>query len=133
MIPGSNLYRQARRLIGGSPVVYFKYAGRTQNSVRQYVSTFDAGVQVKASVQAVPRSKYTFLGLDFQRNYVNIFIDKNAIDLQRDAGGDQFVYDGFVFQLEGNTQWFEQDGWVEGLAVQIGRGNAPIPATQATP
>ncbi len=125
MIPGSNLFNRASRLIQRKPILYFPFINRVKNNARQWVSTFGPMQEIPASVQAVPRATYVALGLDFQKNYVNVFAAVNAVDLQRDSSGDQFVFDGGVYQIESNTTWFLSDGWVECMAVLIGLGSAP--------
>lgn len=79
-----------------------------------------------ASVQAVPRDTYVRMGLDLQRNYVSVFASVDAIDLERDAQGDRFVFDGSEYQIESENSWFLRDGWAECLAVEIGVGTTPL-------
>lgn len=119
-IPGSNLLRQAAKVIKFTSVQYFKYAGKTLNARRENVDTYDAAVTLSASVQAVPRAKYMELGLDFQKNYIKMFASKNLIDVQRDYSGDLFVYGGRKYKLIDNTNWYLQDGWATALAIDIG-------------
>lgn len=119
MVPGSNLLKRASRLIQFTPVLYFPYASRTLNSVGQWTTTYGAFQKLMASVQAVPRDTYVTLGLDLQRNYVNIFVSTNVIDLARDVSGDQFQFDGRTFQIESQTSWYIRDGWAEALAVEV--------------
>lgn len=118
--PGSNLLRRAARLIKLQPVGYFMWLSRSLNPVKQWISVFAPSVSIRGSVQAVPRNKYEFLGLDFQRDYVNLFAAKDIQDIDRDRTGDQFTYAGKLYQIESQTDWYMQDGWVECLAVKIG-------------
>jgi hypothetical protein len=124
--PGSNLLNRASRLIRRNTIMYYKYGERTQNGARQFVTKFMPGFPLAASVQAVHREKYVLQGLDLQKNYLTIFASLDIIDLQRDASGDQFVFNGAIYQIESQNSWFFCDGWAEGLGVQIALGNAPL-------
>lgn len=120
--PGSNLLQQAARLIRFTPIDYYVYAGRVQNDVRQWVSSFtQLPKPLYASVQAVQRDSYTQYGLDLQRNYVKVYANRNIIDLERDSAGDRFIYNGRVFQLESQYTWWHEDGWDKCIAVEIGK------------
>lgn len=133
MTPGSNLFLRASRLIRRMSIDYFQYSGRIKNEARQWVSSFGPAITIQASVQSVPRSRYQNLGLDFNKKYINVFAAIDAIDLQRDSSGDQFAYGGEVYQIEAETSWFLADGWVECLAVKIGRGTQPILVAPVAP
>ena len=118
--PGSNLLQEAFSCIGTSTIQYLADNGRNVNDVGQWVSTYAPPINIEASVQAVARSTYVELGLDLQKNYTNIFFQKDAIDLSRDATGDRVILlDGRMYQLESLTDWYLQDGWVECLCVQV--------------
>lgn len=125
MIPGSNLLRRASRLIRQFPVQYYQFNSRVTNSVGQQISAFNPPVTLPASVQAVERSSYAQLGLDLQRNYVNIYVPADIIDLDRDYSGDQFTYQGALYQIETQNDWFIQDGWAAGMAVKVGYNMTP--------
>ncbi|QBQ77317.1 hypothetical protein WFH_00029 [Escherichia phage vB_EcoM_WFH] len=87
-IPGVNLYRVATKVIGRQPIQYYMYKGRTLDKMRNYVTTYEEPITLLASVQAVLRNQYVELGLELQKNYVKIWVDKDIVDLDRDASGD---------------------------------------------
>ncbi len=118
-IPGVNLYRIATKVISPQPILYYEDAGRVQDAQRNWVTRYNEPKTIMASVQAVLREKYTELGLEFQKNYVKIFVDKDVVDIDRDASGDYFIFGGKTYKLADETTWFEQDGWTGCLAVEI--------------
>lgn len=118
-IPGSNLLRQALKVIRPTTIQVIKYNGRTLDANRNFLSTYDAPVDMQASVQAVNRERYLALGLDFQKEYIKIWISEDLIDLERDYSGDKFIYGGKEYQLIDQSDWFLQDGWASNLAVQV--------------
>jgi hypothetical protein len=118
--PGSNLFLRAIRLIKPTTVQYLKFSGRTQNAARQWVAAFETAVPIQASVQAVARSSYTDMGLDFQKNYIKIFAAANLVNIKRDSSGDRFIYNGMLYQIEDQNTWFLLDGWASCIAVEVG-------------
>lgn len=118
-VPGVNLYRLATKVIARQPIEYYMYAGRVLDKQRNYVTSYEPMMPLQASVQAVLRSQYVELGLELQKNYVKIWIDKDIVDLDRDSSGDYFKFSGKTFKMEDETTWMEQDGWVSCLAVEI--------------
>lgn len=120
MIPGSNLLNMAFGAIAQQTVAYYVNTGRTANSIGMQVPSFAAPVNVRGSFQPVPRSKYEYMGLDFQKNYFNFYVSRSVIDLARGVAGDQLVFNGKKFQCESKTDWFGIDGWDAVLCVEIG-------------
>lgn len=123
-IPGINLLELAFEVIGTQIIQYRKFKGRTQNSQFQYVNQYDEFFDLESSVQRIARDQYEQFNLDWQRNYVNVFASQDMVDIERDSAGDQFVYNGKLYQLESQGTWFFQDGWAVCMAVEIGR--APL-------
>ena len=72
-IPGSNLLNTALRVIDSEPVWLHRYQSRTSNSIGVDSSVYFPRIKIAASVQAVPREKYSAMGLDFKKIYVQIF------------------------------------------------------------
>lgn len=120
MIPGLNLLDVALSVIAPQDVMILRCTGRTVNSAGNFVSTYAAAAPLKASVQAVPRSEYQYLGLDLQKNYAKMYASADTQDVGRDRSGDQFTWAGRKWQAESNTDWYQQDGWKATLLIDIG-------------
>lgn len=123
MIPGINLLSEAMGIIATQTIGYRKFSGRVLNAQRLWVTSYEndgAFTAMEASVQRIPRHQYVQFNLEFQRNYVNVFASLDMVDLDRDQSGDQFVYNGRLYQLESQGTWFAQDGWAVCMAVDIG-------------
>lgn len=119
-IPGSNLLRQAMKVIKPSVVKYLRFNGRILDARRQYIDSYEPEVDLVASVQAIQRSAYKDLGLDFQKNYIKIWAAADLIDIARDNSGDIFKWGGRKYKLIDNTNWMLMDGWASALAIDIG-------------
>lgn len=118
-VPGSNILKQAARAIKLQPVMLYSNQGRITNSFGIDIPQFAPGAIIRGSVQAVSRSKYEYLGLDLQKNYVYLYTAACVKDLQRDINGDEFTFGGKRFQCESKTNWDFIDGWSSVLSVEI--------------
>lgn len=119
MIPGSNLLKTALSVIATQTISYLRYSGRTLNAARQEVPTYQAAINLKGSLQPVPRHRYEQFGLNLQKSYYTFYASADVIDLARATAGDKFTYDGKTFQVESNNDWYAVDGWKGILACQI--------------
>lgn len=118
MVPGSNLLKQALRIISRQTVIYYQYSGRTSNAIGNLVASYLPPQDITGSLQAVPRNVYQQYGLDFQSDYVTFYSDNNILDIKRDVSADVFQYNGNVFKCLSNNDWFAVDGWVGVLAIR---------------
>ena len=119
LIPGSNLLRMANRLIRFQTVMYYPFDSRYLNEARQWVTTYGTAFPLSASVQAVPRDKYSDMGLDFAGEFIKLFANYNVIDLRRDSSGDRLIWNAEWYQMEQGKSWFLQDGWATATAVKV--------------
>lgn len=114
-----NLMAIASTVVPMQTITYYPYASRTINDVGLEVTAYGTTQQLKASVQAVSRNTYEQFGLDLQRKYVTVFIQKNLIDIDRGVSGDKITYNGETYQIESETDWMNVDGWTYLMAVRI--------------
>jgi hypothetical protein len=119
MIPGINLLHVAATVIQLTKVEYYPCVSRVKDNMGRWVVTYGPMFTIGASVQPIPRSKYAFLDLDFQKKYVKIFVPYNSIDLDRDVAGDQFVFAGEKYTFQNNTEWYDMDGWNSAIAIKV--------------
>jgi len=119
MIPGSNLLNMAFQIIAKQTVTYYQYASRVTNDIGIEITTYEPGIILQGSFQPVPRQLYAQYGLDFQKSYFTFYVSANMLDVQRNVSGDQISFNGARFQCESNVEWFNIDGWVAVLCVQI--------------
>jgi hypothetical protein len=118
-VPGANWLRTAMRAIATQTFQYFAFQSRSAQVNGQLLAVFAAPVTLQGSIQPLPRSLYQEYGLQFDRFYVTIYMPENATDVSRDTTGDQFSYNGNRFQAVQKVNWFQQDGWISMLAVQV--------------
>ena len=120
IVPGSNLFRIAGRVIRYQKVIYYEYLRSDTDAVGQLISVFKDPVDIKGSFQPVKRSLYQQNGLNFAKDYANFYSDNNLLGVDRDYSGDEVVFNGARFKIESNTPWYKLDGWNACLLVNIG-------------
>ncbi len=119
-VPGSDLLSEAFAVIDTVEVIYRKYKSRALNDLGFWVAEYEEDVYAEASVQVPDRTTYQQFGLDFQKNYMTLYLSLDAIDLSRDVSGDQFILtDGILYQLESSVPWYDYDGWVCLTVVEV--------------
>lgn len=118
-VPGSDLLSDAFEAIDTIEVQILRQVGRTKNAVGQYVTAFAEPETYDASVQAVNRSAYSFLGLDFAKTYFNVYLSTDAHAFNRGEGGDQVIFGSKRLEIISDLDWFDLDGWVGLLCVRL--------------
>lgn len=122
-IPGQDLLAMALTMIVQQYLTYYKADGRVLNSLGQYVTTFESPVVMYGSWQPVPRQLMIQYGLDLQKDYFTFYTSNNVLDLDRDITADQVAFNGQLFQVESDNDWFALDGWKGILCIHIGPDN----------
>lgn len=120
MVPGSDLLADALSVIDTYPVEVYQYLSRTLNEIGIWETSFAAEPTIyEASCQAVNRNQYVQLGLDFNKKYINAYLSADVGVLNRDMTSDKIVVGSKQYEIIGDLDWFEFDGWKAVLCVQI--------------
>jgi len=117
MIPGSNLLKKALRIIAKQKVQYYKFTGRTTNSMGKDLPSYADPVTIAGSLQPVDRALYEKFGLDLQKTYYNFYVPVQVFGIQRGISGDKLVFLGNEYQCESVNDWYGIDGWVVVLCI----------------
>lgn len=118
-VPYSNLLAMALKVISPSTFLLFPSPSRALNSIGMYVSSYSPPLTLSGSVQAVNRNVYQQLGLDLQKNYIEIWVSADANDIARGRSGDKVVWQGYEYQLVTEVNWRKIDGWISVMAVEV--------------
>ena len=111
MIPGSNLLQMALRVIAPQSLQYYAFVSSTENDIGILVSTYRSPITVNGSFQPVPRTVYSFMGLDFSKQYFMFYASENIQTLNRGRAGDKLTFNGQSFEVVSETAWHAIDGW----------------------
>lgn len=118
-IPGRNLLNTALRVIKSDTASFLKVNGRRKNSKGQWVPTYDDPVPIRGSIQSVPRTLYQTLGLDFQKNYINIYSSMSIQDIGRGTSSDRILFNDKTFVALSSNDWIAIDGWNGVMFVEV--------------
>ena len=113
----------AMGLIPPVQLTWRKSAGRTQNALGQWVTSYAAPVQITGSFQPLEKAKYEMLGLDLNKHYYTLYSSEALIAVERGTSGDVIDYQGKRYQIEYAADWSDYNGWKGVLCVEI--GNTP--------
>ena len=118
-VPGVNVLGLALGLIARTPVTLFRFRENIGQPNGVDLPTYEPGVAIMGSVQAVSSKTKLDMGLEWQDEYVNLFTSALVRAVERDGAGDVFVWAGKYYHAQGGADWTGQDGWNEVLAVKI--------------
>lgn len=123
MFPGFDIMTLATQLIDPQWVTYYKALSRSTNDAGIDVAEYGDGQLMQGVVQAVPLNLYTANGLDFQKNYINVFFDEVSADFITSGqlvfdSGDTFdggkTFDGQLAAI-GTASWTQHGTLVRGI------------------
>lgn len=123
IVPGVNVLNLAMGFIASQPVTLFRFVANVTQANGVDLPTYAAGVVLpRASCQAVNGQAKVNLGLNWEDDVVNLFTSAVIKPVDRvggGAGGDVFAYGGKYYHVQGRSDWFQQDGWTEALAIRV--------------
>ena len=102
-----------------SGVFAFRYfQGQTIDEYGVAVPTYGPWYGVQGNVQYVQRKMYADLGLDFTKVYINAWASIELNDNAMQKQPDQLFWKGYLWNVQSNSEWNWQDGWVNVTAVK---------------
>ena len=114
-----NLLNAALSIIPPVTVDWRRDAGRTQNAVGQWVTSYTKMGDIEGSFQPIERSKYEALGLDMNQHYYVLYASQDLRAVERGTSGDIIVHKGKAYQAEDPADWLSYNGWRGLLVVEI--------------
>lgn len=102
-----------------SGVFAFRYfQGQQINDLGIAVPTYGPWYGIQGNVQYVQRKMYQELGLDFTKVYINAWASVELNENAMQAQPDQLYWKGYLWNVQSNSEWNWQDGWVNVTAVK---------------
>ena len=107
--------------LGILPPVEFQhryFIGEARNEIGVEIHSYSEWKTCVGMVQPVQRSRYQDLGLDFAKNYINVWgsIELHTIGLQDQP--DQILWGGHLWNITAVNDWPYYNGWVNVTAAQ---------------
>lgn len=120
MIPGINLLNIALGAIASQSLQWYRFAGNTTNELGQDIPSYAAPVTIIGSFQPVDARTIEQLGLDVTKQYRNLYTSNPLEMVRREASPDYAVFGGRRYEVQGEADWYAQDGWKGILFVDVG-------------
>lgn len=120
IVPGSNLLGIALTAIsptGGA--TYKQFLSETENDMGTTVKVYAEPVTLfGCSIQPVPYTIVSQLGLDVSKQYVGIWTQKDVQGVYEGRQGDLVNWNGADWEVTAEESWMQQDGWKQITAVR---------------
>lgn len=119
-----NLLNKALSIIPKQNFVYCKFKTCEPNEMGIKQNVYEDGITLQGSVQAVRQDMYEKLGLDFDRKYISIHTSADIRNVDnKQPSPDKVIWNNKPYFVVRVTNWYQQDGWVEVIAVEDNNSN----------
>ena len=115
----NNLLKKALKLIPSENYLYYEFLSDTVNELGIKTPIYAEPKPISGSVQSPENSLYQQLGLSLDKNYKIFYGAVSIKGNESQPQPDRFLYDGKLFEVVKNTNWFNYDGWGGVLAIEI--------------
>lgn len=115
-----NLLQAALSVIPAQTVTWEPFVGRTTGPSGKFIDTFGPGVPVSGSWQAVDSQTIHQLGLDSRQVHKRLYTSNPIAGVNRGTAPDRIVAEGFYWEVRGDADWYELDGWKGIIATRLG-------------
>lgn len=120
MIPGMNLLNLALGAIAPQYGQWLKFIGNTQNSQGQDIPLYAPPETILGSFQSTDARTIQEMGLDVTAKYRTLYTSNPVAVTERGTSPDLLIYFGRKYQVAGELDWVNQDGWKGVVLVDIG-------------
>lgn len=120
MIPGINLLDIALTAIEPQSGEWTRFIGNAENSQGQDVPTYAPMEIVSGSFQSTDAQTVQMLGLDVTAKHRTFYTKSPIAITDRNTSPDLLTFYGRKYQVVGELDWINQDGWKGVVLVDIG-------------
>lgn len=118
---GFNLLGVTQSVIGRQDYQWLAWTGRTTNAKGYDIDTYSAPVDRQAGIYPLSRTSIREMGLDFEKQYIQIFDTELIGLLSRSRNADKIIFNGSEWRaMPSSNDWVPSDGWAQVLAVRLG-------------
>lgn len=120
MVPGLNLLSIALGAITPESGEWIRFIGNTTNSQGQDIPAYDLPVPITGSFQSTDAQTVQQMGLDVTAKHRTLYTESQVSIVDRSTSPDLLVFYGRKYQVVGELDWINQDGWKGIVLVDIG-------------
>lgn len=115
-----NLHRIASRYIPQQKALWFRFKGREPDDLGQDQNQYYDPVEIRGSWQAVDTQDVQTMGFDSSSIYRRFYTTHDIKAVQRGSSPDFLVFNGKKYDVMGDADWYEQDGWKSVICIEVG-------------
>ena len=130
-----NLHHIASRYIPQQQALWFRFKsrepddlGHDQNQYREKykiddklgLNQYHEPVEIRGSWQAVDTQDAQSMGFDSAQVYRRFYTSHDIKGIQRGTSPDYLVVNGKKYDVMGDADWYEQDGWKSVICIEVG-------------
>jgi hypothetical protein len=122
---GFNLLSVTQSVIGRQAYQYIEWLGTVTNDQGYNVDSFSDPVERKAGIYPMNRESIQRNGLDFDKQYIQIYDTELVRLLSSGSNADRLVFNGYLWRaLPTANDWQPSGGWNQVMAVKLEPYNA---------
>nr|ELR5224895.1 hypothetical protein [Providencia rettgeri] len=115
-----NLHSIASRYIPQQTAQWFRFKGRTPDERGHDQNQYYEPVDIRGSWQAVDTQDAQSMGFDSNQVYRRFYTSHDIKGIQRGTSPDYLVFNGKKYDVMGDADWYEQDGWKSVICIEVG-------------
>ncbi|MDH2321411.1 hypothetical protein AB7200_08950 [Providencia alcalifaciens] len=115
-----NLHRIASRYIPQQTAQWFRFKNREPDERGHDQNQYYEPVDIRGSWQAVDTQDAQSMGFDSSSIYRRFYTAHDIKAIQRGTSPDFLVFNGKKYDVMGDADWYEQDGWKSVICIEVG-------------
>ncbi|WP_166264728.1 phage collar protein [Providencia sp. M-27] len=115
-----NLHSIASRYIPQQTAQWFRFKGRTPDERGHDQNQYYEPVDIRGSWQAVDTQDAQSMGFNSNQVYRRFYTSHDIKGIQRGTSPDYLVFNGKKYDVMGDADWYEQDGWKSVICIEVG-------------
>lgn len=115
-----NLHRIASRYIPQQTALWFRFKNREPDERGHDQNQYHEPVDIWGSWQAVDTQDAQSMGFDSNQVYRRFYTPHDIKGIQRGTSPDYLVFNGKKYDVMGDADWYEQDGWKSVICIEVG-------------
>ncbi|EMB3081667.1 hypothetical protein QPK77_09475 [Providencia rettgeri] len=115
-----NLHRIASRYIPQQTALWFRFKNREPDERGHDQNQYHEPVEIRGSWQAVNTQDAQSMGFDSNQIYRRFYTSHDIKGIQRGTSPDFLVINGKKYDVMGDADWYEQDGWKSVICIEVG-------------
>ncbi|MEX9689034.1 MULTISPECIES: phage collar protein [Providencia] len=115
-----NLHRIASRYIPQQTALWFRFKNREPDERGHDQNQYHEPVEIRGSWQAVDTQDAQSMGFDSSSIYRRFYTAHDIKAIQRGTSPDFLVFNGKKYDVMGDADWYEQDGWKSVICIEVG-------------